>query len=172
MASAFNPKAFLDTSTDSSFETKRTDVPDNDYPGTISKLEAEEITIQQGKRQGEKAHQLTVFWVVDDQKARDATGLPEPTVRQKLWLDLTPKGELATGKNMNIGLGKLREAVGQNKAGKKWVPSMLIGASALIHVGSRTVNEDKDGNPYPEPKVFVEVTGVAKLGSNAGKKAA
>lgn len=161
MTSLFNPKAFLDTSTDTAFETKRTDVPENDYPGEITKLEAEEFT----KKDGTAGHQLTVFWRVDDDKAREATGLKEPTVRQKIFLDLTPKGELASGKNMNLGLGKLREAVGQNKAGKKWVPSMLIGATALIHVGSRTVNEDKDGNPYPEPKVYVEVSGVAKLGS-------
>lgn len=161
MSSVFNPKSFLDTSTDSAFETKRTEVPEGDYPGVIAKLEAEEFD----RKDGTKGHQLTVFWTVDDEKARKATGLDNPTVRQKLFLDLTPQGAIATGQNMNIGLGRLREAIGQNKAGKKWSPSMLVGASALIHVGSRTVNEDKDGNPYAEPKVFVEVQSVAKLGA-------
>lgn len=162
MPSAFDPKSFFDSSTDTSFDTKRTDVPEGDYAAVIAKMDAEELEIQNGARKGEKAHQLTLFWVIDDENARAVTGLPEPTVRQKLWLDLTPQGALASGANMNIGLGKVRDAVGQNKAGKKWAPSMLIGASALVHVGSRTVNEDKDGNPYPEPKVFVEVQSVAK----------
>lgn len=157
--SIFDPDSFLDHSTDAEFETRRRDVPDGDYAAHISKMKLSDVI----KTKSGDRHQLILTWVVDDEKARLATGSDEPTVTQKIWLDINEDtGELETGPNKNNALGRVRAAVGQNKAGKKWSPRSLEGASATIHVASRTVNEDKDGNPLDEPLTFVEVTRVAK----------
>lgn len=163
MPSAFDPKTFLDRSTDTAFDTARTNVPEGDHHGIIKSVTAEEVTIQTGQRAGQKAYKMFVTWSVDDPKVREVTGLAEPSVRQDFFIDLTPTGAFINGANMNVDLGKLRDAVGQNKAGKQWRPSMLIGSAALIHVTHRTVDQDRDGNPLAEPRVFAEVKKVAKL---------
>lgn len=156
--SIFDPDSFLDSKVEKDFETRRRDVPDGDYPAHVGKIRiSDPISTKNGDR-----FQLILSWVVDDESARLATGMDEPTVPQKIWLDLDENGNLESGANKNIQLGRVRAAVGQNKAGKAWSPRSLEGAGALVHVGSRTVNEDKEGNPLDEPLTFVEVTRVAK----------
>lgn len=155
--SIFDPDSFLNQTVDSDFETRRRDVPEGDYKGYVKKVTPVEVNTKNGTK-----YQLALIWVVDDESARMATGLDEPTVQQKVWLDLDENGNLKSGPNANVQLGRIRAAVGQNKAGKKWSIPMLEGAAATIHVGTRTVNEDRDGNPLDEPMVFTEVSRVAK----------
>jgi hypothetical protein len=53
-------------------------------------------------------------------------------------------------KGKNVSLGKLREAVGQNKPGKPWSPAHLNGAQLDVLVTHRA---DKDtGDIYAEVK--------------------
>lgn len=60
--------------------------------------------------------------------------MAEPSVRQTLWLDTTESGGLDFGKGKNVGLGRLREALGQNAPGKPWAPGMLVGGVAKVKV--------------------------------------
>jgi len=68
-------------------------------------------------------------------------------------LDLDSQGRVDMSKGKNIGLGRLREAVGKNNEGEQFSFSMLPGLMAKIAVTHRINGED----------TFAEVKAVAKL---------
>jgi hypothetical protein len=77
---------------------------------------------------------LDVQWSIDDDEAREVTGMAEPMARQTIWLDVTESGGLDFRKGRNVQLGKLREALGQNVSGKPWQPGMLVGGVGKVKV--------------------------------------
>lgn len=125
--SAFNPDTFLNTETDSANSSTYTPVPEGEFNASIKAIKPRVLTDGRAI--------LDVTWTVDDEIARNETGMAEPSVRQTLWLDTTESGGLDFGKGKNVGLGRLREAVGQNQAGKPWAPGMLVGQVAKVKVG-------------------------------------
>lgn len=125
--SAFNPDTFLNTETEASSATSYTPVPEGEFNAAIKLIKPRVLTDGRAV--------LDITWTVDDETARNETGMAEPSVRQTLWLDTTESGGLDFGKGKNVGLGRLREAVGQNQAGKPWAPGMLVGQVAKIKVG-------------------------------------
>lgn len=124
--SAFNPDTFLNTETDSASATTYTPVPEGEFNASIKAIKPRVLTDGRAV--------LDVTWAVDDETARQETGMAEPVVRQTIWLDTTESGGLDFGKGKNVGLGRLREAVGQNQAGKPWAPGMLLGQVATVKV--------------------------------------
>ena len=76
--------------------------------------------------------------------------MDEPTARQTIWLDVNEQGGLVFGKNKNVSLGKLRDALGQN-TGAPWSPTHLIGQPATVLIKHRMGSEGG---------VFSEVKGV------------
>lgn len=146
MSSVFDPDMFMNQQTTESSSTVYTPVPEKEYQGVIKEVKAGTA--------GDKPV-LNITWAIDDQEAKDATGLDEPTVRQTIWLDLTPAGGLDMGKGKNVGLGKLREALGQNEPGRPWSPGMLSGQVAQITVKHRAGKEPGE--------VFADVKAVAAL---------
>ena len=125
--SSFNPDTFLNTETDSANSSTYTPVPEGEFNASIKVIKPRVLTDGRAV--------LDVTWTVDDEVARNETGMAEPSVRQTLWLDTTESGGLDFGKGKNVGLGRLREAVGQNQAGKPWAPGMLVGQVAKVKVG-------------------------------------
>ena len=96
-----------------------------------------------------------IVYELDDQAARTATGLDTPTVRQSVFLDLTPNGKLDMSKGKNIGLGKLREALGLNDPNKPFSFADLPGRAAIVTV---------EHTPGKEPgDVYANVSKVGKL---------
>jgi len=146
--SNFNPEAFMNSTTTDSNSTQYTQVPEGEYNAAIDAVTPR--TTQTGKAL------LSVKWKVDDEGARTATGMAEPSVFQTVWLDIKDDGTLDGGAGKNVGLGKLREALGQNQAGKPWAPGMLIGGVAKIRVKHSI---DKRDNVT----INAEVSAVAKL---------
>lgn len=139
--SSFNPDLFLNTETESANSSTYTPVPEGEFNASIKAIKPRVLTDGRAV--------LDVTWTVDDEVARNETGMAEPMVRQTLWLDTTESGGLDFGKGKNVGLGRLREAVGQNQAGKPWAPGMLVGQVAKVKVGhsidkrdSVTINAD------------------------------
>lgn len=124
--SAFNPDLFLNTETDSASATTYTPVPEGEFNASIKTIKPRVLTDGRAV--------LDITWTVDDETARQETGMAEPSVRQTLWLDTTESGGLDFGKGKNVGLGRLREALGQNQAGKPWAPGMLVGQVATVKV--------------------------------------
>lgn len=124
--SAFNPDTFLNTETVEANATSYTPVPEGEFPSSIKAIKPRVLTDGRAV--------LDVTWIVDDETARQETGMAEPSVRQTLWLDLTESGSLDFGKGKNVALGRLRETLGQNAPGKPWAPGMLVGGVAKIKV--------------------------------------
>lgn len=140
--SEFNAEQFMETEVEGQLETEFTPIPEAEYPGYIKEVRPDTTA------KGSPLMELT--WVVDDQEVRDLIGMDEPTCRQTIWLDMNEQGGLEFGKNKNVSLGKLREALGQND-GKPWSPLMLKGQPAVINVKHRLGSEGG---------IFSEVKGV------------
>jgi len=124
--SSFNPDTFLNTETSDANATTYTPCPEGEFNASIKAIKPRVLTDGRAV--------LDVTWTVDDESARQETGMAEPSVRQTIWLDTTESGGLDFGKGKNVGLGRLRDAVGQNKAGKPWAPGMLVGQVAKVKV--------------------------------------
>jgi hypothetical protein len=140
--SEFNADQFMQTEVEGQLETEFTPIPEGEYQGVIKEIKPD--TTAKG------SPFLEVIWIIDDQSVRDLIGMDEPTTRQTVWLDINEQGGLDFGKNKNVGLGKLREALGQN-TGAPWSPLMLIGRPATVNIKHRMGSEGG---------VFAEVKGV------------
>ena len=125
--STFNPDTFLNTEVNEANATTYTPVPEGEHQAAIKSVKPRVLT------DGRAVFDVT--WTVDSDEAREATGMAEPSVRQTVWLDVTESGGLDFGKGKNVGLGRLREALGQNTAGKPWAPGMLVGGVGIVKVG-------------------------------------
>lgn len=147
---SFDPQSFLDSSISGSNDTKVIPVPVGDYMGIIDKVMPRQWQSKDGSQTGIA---LDVFWLVEDQGVKDFLGRDTVTCKQGIMLDLNPQGGLDMSKGKNIGLGRLREAVGKNNEGEAFSFAMLPGMSARISVSHRVNGED----------TFAEVKGVAKL---------
>jgi hypothetical protein len=149
--SAFNPEQFMSTTTTDAHETKMIRIADGVYKGQISKVDYRTIA---AKDANPERVIMEVTWDVLDEAVKKATGMAKPTVRQSIWLDIID-GKLETGPGKNIGLGQLREALGQNKPGKPWAPAHLNGGMATISVKAKL--NKSDGESYPEVNKVAKV---------------
>lgn len=146
--SSFNPEAFLFTETTSSFETEVVPVPVGEWSAIIKSIKPRALSDGRGV--------LDVYWIVLDEEVKAELDMAEPMVRQSIWLDLDDNGNLADGKNKNVQLGQLRDAVSQNRKGQPWAPGMLINQMAKVKV-SHSI--DKRDNKT----VQADVTGVTAI---------
>lgn len=143
-STAFDPESFANTTVTEVNDTKYTPVPEEESPAVIKSI----------KFRTEKDYLiLDVQWAIDSQKAREVTGMKEPTVRQTLFLDRLENGTLDMGKGKNIKLGKLREATGLNTPGQPFNFNMLPGKAARVKVKHRMHEGD----------TFADVSDVTKL---------
>lgn len=124
--SQFDADAFMNSSVAEANSTQYTPVPEGEFQASIASVTPRSTNT--GKAL------LNIGWKVDDETVRVETGMAEPMVYQTIWLDVTDSGGLDMGKGKNVGLGKLRDALGQNKPGQPWSPGMLVGQVALIRV--------------------------------------
>lgn len=145
--SMFDPDAFLSEETKGSNSTSLIPLPEKEVPGVVTKVEARTF--------GEYAV-LDVHWEVDDVECSEMRGGKAPTVRQTIFLDISETGGLDMSEGKNIGLGRLRKAVGQNGKGA-WSPTQLEGETALIKITQTPNKEDPS-------IVYNNVGGVTALG--------
>jgi len=143
----FDTEEMLNMQTEGAMETSFTPVPEGEWPAAISK----EPAFRQGtSEKGNDWVAMDLTWEINDDSVREVTGMEKPTARQTLFLDFNDAGGLDLGKNSNIQLGRLREALGQNGAGP-WSFGNLEGSSAVVRVEHE---EYKDA-------VYGKVVGVA-----------
>jgi hypothetical protein len=117
----------MNSSTTDANSTAYTPVPEGEFQAAVASV-TPRVT-NTGKAL------LNIGWKVDDETVKNETGMAEPMVYQTIWLDVTESGGLDTGKGKNVGLGKLRDALGQNKPGAPWSPGMMVGQVAIVRVG-------------------------------------
>jgi hypothetical protein len=145
----FDPQSFLDSSMAGSNDTKVIPVPVGEYMGIIEKVLPRQWQSRDGAQSGVA---IDIFWLVEDANVKQYLGRATVTCKQGIMLDLTATGGVDMSKGKNIGLGRLREAIGRNDE-SPFSFSMLLGMSAKISVSHRINGED----------TFAEVKGVAKL---------
>lgn len=150
MESAFDPDTFMNQTIDEALDTRFVPVPEGDYPATIKSFEIKQV----GQ---ENRTVLNIIWDIQDQTVLAEIGRDSATVRQTVWLDID-QGKLDKGKGKNVGLGRLRAALGQNEPGQPWNFGALEGAGpALVRVTHRADRDD------PEI-VYSEVKSVGTVG--------
>lgn len=147
----FSPDQFLDMPIEGSNDTKVVPVPIGEYTAI-----ADEVKVRQWQAKDDPSKSglaLDITWIIDDAGLRDLLGREKVTCKQGIMLDLTESGGIDMGKGRNIGLGRLREALGLNDPGQPFAFSMIPGRMAKVSIKHRVYEED----------VFAEVKGVAKL---------
>lgn len=148
---SFDPQSFLDASITGALDTKIIPCPAGEYQAFITKIAPRQWQSKDGTQTGIA---LDVFWSIEDEGIKAQLDRKEVIVKQGLMLDMLPDGsalDVSSGKN--VGLGRLREAVGKNSPGEVFSFQMLPGLGAKVSVTHRVSGED----------TFAEVRGVAKL---------
>lgn len=134
--SMFDPDDFLNSSASGEMSTQVEPIPEDDHLAVIDKVEPKEIETKNGPRLI-----LNVFWAIDNPELAERLGRNNLSVRQTIWLDMTEDGHLDISRGKNVGLGRLREAVGQN-TGKAWKPADLVGAGPCMIRVTHDVQDD------------------------------
>jgi hypothetical protein len=149
----FDADSFLQSSVSEANSTALIPCPIGEFQGIISKIAPRQWQSKDGTQSGVA---LDVFWLVEDAGVKATCGREEVVVKQGLMLDTNPQGGLDMSAGKNVGLGRLREAVGKNQPGEAFSFAMLPGLMAKISVTHR---EDKNDPSI----VYGEVKMVTKL---------
>lgn len=150
-SSVFDADSFAQTDYAESNDTELIPIDDGEYVAVAKKKDLRLVETKQGEQVV-----LDVTWSIDDPAQKEKTGRDNLTVRQGIFLDRTESGSLDFGKGKNVGLGKLREAIGLNQPGQPFNFTMIEGRPAIIKVTSR---KDKDSD-----QIFNDVKGVRAVG--------
>lgn len=150
----FDVNQFTDMQINEANDTVLRPVPEGEYIAIIASYEVRPWT---GKEDPTKSGvALDIQWEIDDAALQADLGR-KPKVKHGVMLDLSEDGQgLDMGKGRNVGLGRLRQALGLNVPGKPFSFSQLPGQAARIAVKHR---QDKND---PE-KVYAEVREVTGL---------
>lgn len=143
--SAFDPDTFLDTSIEKANETVYTPIPEGDYQAMVDKIEG---------RKAKDSPLLDITFEILDDNLKEKMDQEKLTVRSSVFLDVDDNGMLAFGMNKNVRLGKLRDALGQNKDGKPWSPRMLEGAGPLVINVTQRPDKDDPSVVYNDVRRF------------------
>jgi hypothetical protein len=133
---AFDAQNFLETNLNAPLDTQRPQLPSGVYEAQIVKVNPpEKINTKKGE--------AVVFKVGIQVTNPPQDGNDYGPLDYMIFLDINESGGLDTGKGKNVGLGRLRNAVGQNTA-KGWNPNDLLGQELNIKVDQRQDNNDPD----------------------------
>ena len=137
----FDESLFLQSSIDGANSTQVIPLPADTYPGIISDVKLRQAP---GKKDPSMTYTFCdVSWTLQVSPAiLEEIGRKAGTARQSFMLDLTDGGTLDMSKGRNVSLGRLREALKQNVAGKPWNFKMLINASAKVKIKHRPEGEN------------------------------
>lgn len=139
----FDIDQFMSSATTEANSTSLEPIPVGEYTGIIDEVK---LTPRDDR------YPLDITWVLTDADLQAKLGRDRITVRQTVWLDMKPEGGLDTGKGKNVGLGRLREALGLNAPGKPFSLSMLRGAGPAIVSVTQQPKKDDDSIIYNNVK--------------------
>ena len=139
----FNAEQFASATVEAANSTRQIPIQDGEWNAQVSKLTFR----NQKMTDGTERIICDVAWEIQDDQVKSHTKLEKPIARQSLFLDVTEQGALDMSEGKNVQLGRLREAVNQNKAGKRWAFNMLHGMSAVVRTKQATNKDDPD-NPF------------------------
>ena len=138
-----NTDEFLQTVTEEALDDTLIPCPPGEWIGIASKPVVKQFEYKAEDRKGETGYRLVINWAIQDQEPKDVCGRDKVSVTQSLLLDITEDGSgIDMGKGKNIGLGKVRTALGQNVPGQPWAPAMIEGQPAKIKVKAGIYNDN------------------------------
>lgn len=136
---SFDPSSFLNQSFDEALDTKVVPCPVGEYVALAEKVDIKQWAARDGSSSGLK---LEILWDIQDENVKALLGRDTVRVPQQQMLDLTETGALDFGKGKNVGLGRIREALGLNTPGEPFAFSMIQGRMAKVSVSHRINGED------------------------------
>lgn len=140
---SFDLDTFMNSVTTDAGSTVLEPVPFGEYEAFVDDIKVR--TTRTGKVV------MDLIWAISDQSLQEQLGRDKVTVRQSVFVDVSPSGGIDFNKGKNVQLGRVREALGQNKEGEAWSPMQLRGAGpARITVTQRM--DDETGNTYNDVK--------------------
>lgn len=156
LRTAFDASQFEEMTHTEATSTERVYADEGEYPAILDRYEFRTGVSGEGK----PYTFFDVLWSIDSEEQRMKMQRDKVLVRQSFGLQMNESGTgLATGKGVNVELGKLREALGQNADGMPWKFAMLKGAGpALVRVKHRTFK-----NKANEDETNAEVAAVTKI---------
>lgn len=150
---SFDPNIFLEQSFSEANSTKTEPCPAGEFLSVVKSFVLRPWTAKDDPTKGGLA--LDIIWNVEDEAVKAALDRKEVTVKQGIMLDLTETGSLDMSKGKNVGLGRLREAVGLNTPGQAFAFTMLTGQMAKIVVKHEPAPNGED--------IYANVKAVLKL---------
>ena len=153
---AFDPNQFMNSAADP-MQTQMTVCPEGEYPFMIDS-DPKQLAPKNVKGISQKTGNPYDFWQLElncvclDEAVKQKLSRQKVVVRYRVNLDLNANGGLEVGPDKNIGMGRLREALGQNRPG--WKPADLLGAGPFIGKVSHTTSGDA---------TYADISRVAKV---------
>ena len=124
MDSVFDAETFMNSELEGANETKFTPIPEGEYTAYIDSISA--------RTAGDDNNpMMEIIYTIVDTEVLIELDMDRVTAKQAIWPDLDENGKLLFGKNKNVRLGRLREAVSQNQDGQPWSPRMLEGTGPV-----------------------------------------
>lgn len=147
---SFDPNTFLNQEYEGVLDTKVIPCPAGEFPAISEKVDVVPWASRDGSKSGLKAQ---IIWDIQDDNVKAVCQRDTVKVRQDIMLDLTEDGNsLDMGKGKNIGLGRLREALGMNQPGQSFSFPAMQGRLATVKVSHRAGDNPED--------IFAEVKAV------------
>lgn len=152
--SMFDASSFLDMTIEGENSTVVIPPPAGEFPAMVDKVDVRQWT----KRDDPSVSGLTleVFWAIEDASVKELLGRDKVLVKQGVMLDITEAGGLDMGKGKNVGLGRLRAALGLNDPSRAFSFQQLPGQMAKVTVSHRTDKDDAE-KIYPEIRTVVRM---------------
>jgi hypothetical protein len=150
----FDADSFLNSVVTGANSTKVVPCPIGEYPLVAEKISARQWQTADGTKTGVA---LDITWNVEDDQVKATVGRDVVAVRQGIMLDLAPDGSLDMGEGKNVGLGRLRQAIGLNDPSVEFAFNQIPGRMAKGKISHRPDNRD------PEI-IYAQVDAVTSLG--------
>ena len=151
--SAFDPAMYEQMALEQANETTYTPIPDGDYESIIDTAKVEGVQRKDGSMAA--VLRVTHNLVSASDELKKLLNRDKVTIRQDIWLDTNENGALAFGPNQNVRLGQLRQELGMNTPGKKFMLGMLSGAGPLkVKVTSKEAT-DGSGKIYNNADIIL-----------------
>lgn len=146
--SAFDPNAFLDAQTTEVNEKRPpldTENPADDnglYTAVIGEITTASGIIGKGDRKGQPWVSMVIPLKLEiPQQLQQEKGFaPNLTITDRVFLDLTPTGQIDNGPGKNRQQKNYREATDLNKPGEPFAWRMLTGRIVKVKVGHEMYN--------------------------------
>lgn len=151
----FDVNAFMNETVDAVLDTSFVPVPDGDHMGQIG-VEEKSVDISHGvsPKNNKPWMRLDVQVELTDPNLKAQLKREKVTVRYGIMLDLNEQGKLDMRPQRNVNLGKLRDAVNQNRPGP-WSFAMLKGQPIKVRTKQRKAEDGSDN-------IYTDVVAVAK----------